>query len=161
MPYAHGGDLVPLLEQPEQGRAASAAYGTPITSTVSGQSTPAKNPWHDPHGFVGDKEINFLFCTDEHLKYTPFCRQFDFGTTPSEIVASAIDTYEWNYKWRNFRLYNKFWNGRLRSTASRAKNLVHRSPSLPLDLGLRLVAGRAHRELPQGRRAEPDHHPAH
>ncbi len=88
---------------------------------ISGQSATVPNaPWNDPNGWnptaanpaggTAGAEIQYLFCTDEHLQYTPFCRQGDFGTTPSEIVASAIDRYEWNYKWRNFRLYHKFWN---------------------------------------------------
>jgi hypothetical protein len=80
-------------------------------ASVSGQVS-ATSPWNDPNGWnPGTKsEVQYLFCTDEHLQYSPFCRQGDFGTTPSEIVASAIDRYEWNYKWRNFRLYHKFWN---------------------------------------------------
>jgi hypothetical protein len=84
---------------------------------VSGQTGPTA-PWNDPNGWnstatstsPNGAEIQYLFCTDEHLQYSPFCRQGDFGTTPSEIIASAIDRYEWNYKWRNFRLYHKFWN---------------------------------------------------
>ncbi len=68
-------------------------------------------PWNDPHGFNADgSEIQYLYCNNSHLKYTPFCRQFDYGSTPSEIVANDIDTYEWNYKWANFRLYRKFWD---------------------------------------------------
>ncbi len=80
-------------------------------ASVSGQSS-ATTPWNDPNGWnsATKSEIGYLFCTDEHLQYSPFCRQGDFGTTPSEIIASAIDRYEWNYKWRNFRLYHKFWN---------------------------------------------------
>jgi Met-zincin len=63
----------------------------------------------DPYGANTDKsEKGYLYCNDAQLKYTPFCRQFDFGTTPSEIMAAAIDNYEWQYKWRNFRLYRKF-----------------------------------------------------
>ncbi|MGZ5970830.1 MAG: hypothetical protein ACXWP4_24330, partial [Polyangiales bacterium] len=30
--------------------------------------------------------------------------------TPSEIIANEIDNYEWNYQWRNFRLYRKLWD---------------------------------------------------
>ncbi len=63
----------------------------------------------DPYGTNTDKsERAYLYCNDAHVKYTPFCRTFDFGTTPSEIMAAAIDNYEWQYKWRNFRLYRKF-----------------------------------------------------
>jgi hypothetical protein len=65
----------------------------------------------DPYGANTDgTERAYLYCNDKHVKYTPFCRTFDFGTTPSEIMASAIDNYEWQYKWRNFRLYRKFQN---------------------------------------------------
>jgi len=67
-------------------------------------------PWHDPHGFTGNTEIQYLFCNASHIKFSPFCRQFDFGSTPSEIIAAQIDDYEWNYQWRNFRLYRKYWD---------------------------------------------------
>ena len=83
-------------------------YGSAGTS-ISGQSSPTA-PWRDPLGFNGTKEITFLECTDENIKYTPFCRQGDFGTTPSSIIANGLDAYEWNYQWRNFRTYLKFWN---------------------------------------------------
>lgn len=78
---------------------------------VSGQ-TSMTAPWNDPNGWnpQANQEISYLFCTDEDLQYSPFCRTGDFGTTPSEIIASAIDRYEWGYKWRNYRLYHKFWN---------------------------------------------------
>jgi hypothetical protein len=89
--------------------------GVQNLASISGQVS-ATSPWNDPNGWNtaanngSGGEIQYLFCTDEHLRYSPFCRQGDFGTTPSEIIASAIDRYEWNYKWRNFRLYHKFWN---------------------------------------------------
>ena len=35
-------------------------------------------------------------CQAQHLQYTPFCRQFDLGTTPSEIIANQLDAYEWH-----------------------------------------------------------------
>ena len=38
------------------------------------------------------------------------CRQGDLGTTPSQIIANAIDNYEWQYQWRNFRDYRKVWD---------------------------------------------------
>lgn len=79
--------------------------------SVSGQLS-ATSPWKDPIGFDGKtgKETQYLFCNANHLKYSPFCRQFDFGSTPSEIIANEIDTYEWNYQWRNFRMYRKLWD---------------------------------------------------
>ena len=85
----------------------SAGSGTSIT----GQLDPTK-PWKDPKGFAADgkTELGLLFCTDDHVKYTPFCRTFDYGSTPSEIIASAIEQYEVDYKWRNYRVYRKFWN---------------------------------------------------
>jgi hypothetical protein len=90
-----------------------APKGTPCTGgsgcSVSGQVTAAA-PWNDAAGFVGDQETEYLWCTDRYVRYSPFCQTFDFGTTPSEIVASALDNEEWNYKWTNFRLYHKFWN---------------------------------------------------
>jgi hypothetical protein len=81
----------------------------PTKAGISGQ-TDANTPWKDAKGFVGDKETSFLFCNANHLKYTPFCRQHDFGTTPSEIMAADINSYEMKYQWRNFRLYRKLWD---------------------------------------------------
>ncbi len=83
--------------------------------SFSGQSKPNKPefapPYKDPYGVsANNKEVQFLYCGAQHEKYTPLCREHDFGTTPSEIVAAAIDDYEWQYKWRNFRLYRKFWS---------------------------------------------------
>lgn len=87
-------------------------------TSISGQSTDPPDPmcatgapWKDPHGFTKDgKEIQYLFCSHQHLKFTPFCREGDLGTTPSEIMANAIDSYEWKYQWRNFRTYRKYWD---------------------------------------------------
>lgn len=78
---------------------------------ISGQVSNAA-PWKDPKGFTpdGKKELQFLYCNEKHLKYTPFCRQGDLGRTPSEIMANAIDSYEWQYQWRNFRVYRKIWD---------------------------------------------------
>jgi hypothetical protein len=90
-----------------------APKGSPCEGTrgcsVSGQVTPTA-PWNDTAGFVGKQETEYLWCTDRYVRYSPFCQTFDFGTTPSEIIASALDNEEWNYKWTNFRLYHKFWN---------------------------------------------------
>jgi hypothetical protein len=89
--------------------------GAPCTSkpncSVSGQVSPTQ-PWNDKAGFdlTGKVENPFLWCTDEFNRYSPFCQQFDFGTTPSEIIASALNEEEWQYKWNNFRLYQKYWN---------------------------------------------------
>jgi hypothetical protein len=76
---------------------------------VSGQFD-ANFPWKDPAGFEAGKEKQFLFCTHEHMKYSPLCRQNDFGSTPSEIIAAELDVYEWEYQWRNFRQYRKMWD---------------------------------------------------
>jgi hypothetical protein len=78
---------------------------------ISGQASPT-TPWNDFYGFTpdGTKEIQYLFCTDEDLTYTPLCRQGDIGTTPSEIIANAIDSYEFGYRYRNFRQYFKYWD---------------------------------------------------
>jgi hypothetical protein len=77
---------------------------------ISGQLTPTF-PWKDPEGFRADgSEINFLYCNATHMKYTPLCRTFDFGSTPSEIVANELEVYEWQYAWRNFRKYRKVWD---------------------------------------------------
>jgi len=77
---------------------------------VSGQAS-ATVPWNDAKGFKADgSEKSLLYCSHQHLRYTPFCRMSDFGATPSEIVANDISWYELNYQWRNFRLYRKFWD---------------------------------------------------
>jgi hypothetical protein len=91
-----------------------------LGSSVSGQSGKAPDGsavnqasarWSDPYGFSDpNTEIQFLFCNANHLKYSPFCRQHDFGTTPSEIIAADIDNYEWQYLWRNFRQYHKYFD---------------------------------------------------
>jgi hypothetical protein len=84
-----------------------AATGT--SNTISGQVSPTA-PWNDPLGFQTDgmTEKQFLFCTDEHVAYTPLCRRYDMGSTPSEIIANEIQQREWNYLWTNFRLYHKY-----------------------------------------------------
>jgi hypothetical protein len=58
----------------------------------------------------GSYERNFQRCSDEDIKYSPLCRQFDLGITPSEMIANEIDQYEWGYAWRNFRTYHKVWD---------------------------------------------------
>ena len=55
-------------------------------------------------------ETNFLYCGPQHIRYTPLCRPFDVGSTPSEITAADIEMYDWNYQWRNFRNYYKVWD---------------------------------------------------
>jgi hypothetical protein len=77
--------------------------------TVSGQVS-ATAPWNDKAGYNGAAEVPYLWCSDEHTRYSPFCQTFDFGTTPSEIMAAALDQEEWFYKWNNFRLYHKYWD---------------------------------------------------
>jgi hypothetical protein len=83
---------------------------TPSLAAISGQNS-ATSPWKDPHGFNTDgTEKQFLYCNETHQYYSPFCRAGDAGTTPSEIIANEIDNYEWQYAWRNFRTYRKFWD---------------------------------------------------
>ncbi len=81
------------------------------TLGIFGQADPV-TPWDDKLGWStdGKTEKTLLYCSHQHLKYTPFCRQGDFGSTPSEITAASLENYEANYQWRNFRLYRKFWN---------------------------------------------------
>jgi uncharacterized protein DUF4953 len=78
---------------------------------ISGQIT-STYPWIDPAGFdpTGTTETQFLYCNARHEKNTPLCREGDLGITPSEITANEIDSYEWQYKWRNFRQYRKIWS---------------------------------------------------
>ncbi len=79
--------------------------------SITGQLD-AQTPWNDPLGFQADgkTEIMFMSCHDVHLHYTPLCRQFDMGTTPSEIMANQIETYDWMWNFTNFRVYRKFWD---------------------------------------------------
>ncbi|HEY2902049.1 MAG TPA: zinc-dependent metalloprotease [Polyangia bacterium] len=80
------------------------------SGALSGQ-VDAAYPYSDPLGFdMQGKERQFLRCDETHLAYTPLCRQGDLGITPSEIIANALDEYEWQYPWRNFRNYRKVWN---------------------------------------------------
>ena len=87
------------------------AANAPTTLSITGQLD-ATTPWNDTHGFQADgkTEIQLLFCHDQHMQYTPFCRTWDTGSTPSEIIANAIDNYEWQYHFTNFRVYRKFWD---------------------------------------------------
>lgn len=69
------------------------------------------NP-EDPEmtGKVTNPERQYLFCTDEHSYFSPFCRTFDLGVTPTEIVKDVITRYDWLYRIRNFRSYRQFWD---------------------------------------------------
>ncbi len=83
---------------------------TAATTSLSGQAA-NNDPWNDPLGFRDDgSEIQFLFCDERHVTYTPLCRRHDHGVTPSEITANDISNYEWGYQFRNFRKHRKFWN---------------------------------------------------
>jgi hypothetical protein len=86
----------------------------PTTVNITGQCSPS-NPWHDEKGWSADGKTEdvYLFCNASHLKYTPFCRQHDFGSTPSEIMAADINSYELHYAWSNYRLYRKIWDNSL------------------------------------------------
>ena len=82
----------------------------PMATSITGQ-TSATSPWNDPLGFNMDgTEKMFMSCHDVHLHYTPLCRQFDMGATPSEIMANQIETYDWMWNFNNFRVYRKFWD---------------------------------------------------
>ena len=81
------------------------------TISITGQIS-ATVPWNDKMGFSADgkTETQFLLCQAQHMKYTPLCRQWDMGNTPSAIIANAIETYDWNWAFTNFRVYRKYWN---------------------------------------------------
>jgi hypothetical protein len=53
-------------------------------------------------------EIQYLYCTNENEKYSPFCYEKDIGTTPAEIIAAQIDAYEWQYLWTNYPQYHQY-----------------------------------------------------
>jgi hypothetical protein len=87
-----------------------AAVGQSTTS-LTGQIN-ATTPWNDKLGFQADgkTEIQYLSCHDQHTLYTPLCRQNDVGSTPSAIISSAIETYDWSWAFTNFRVYRKYWD---------------------------------------------------
>ena len=62
-------------------------------------------PWNDPHGFPADgkTEIQFLFCNETTSRTRRSAARATSASTPSEIIANQIETYEWQYHWRNFR----------------------------------------------------------
>jgi hypothetical protein len=78
------------------------------TNSLTGQLD-ASYPYKDPMGFdaAGKVENEFLRCDETHLQYSPLCQQGDLGVTPSQIIANAIDRYEWEFAFRNFRGYHK------------------------------------------------------
>jgi len=84
---------------------------TPSTASISGQVS-ATSPWNDKLGFSADgkTEKNMLSCHDNHMQYTPLCRTWDTGATPSAIIANTIDNYDWNWHFTNFRVFRKFWD---------------------------------------------------
>jgi hypothetical protein len=102
--YIYGNNLTAANAGP---KAATPAAGQQVGA--SGQVS-ATAPWNDPYGWNGTTEKQFLYCGSQHIRYTPLCRQFDLGSTPSEITAADIEQYEWEYNWRNFRQYYKTWD---------------------------------------------------
>jgi hypothetical protein len=87
----------------------------PAAKSITGQID-STHPWNDPLGFVKNPmtgaltENVFMRCQDENAKYTPFCRTFDVGATPSEIISNDLDSYEWGFNFTNYRVYRKFWD---------------------------------------------------
>ena len=87
--------------------------------SVSGQVN-KDGPWKDPLGFRPDgSEINYYFCTDEHVTRTPLCQRTDYGVTPAQITSSQIDQYDWQYQFSNQRSFYKY-----RSFASYGSNVA-------------------------------------
>jgi hypothetical protein len=105
--FIYANALTPATAKPN----GAPCVGKSSCSSVSGQNNPT-SPWNDTAGWStdGKTENPFLWCTNQHTRYSPFCQTFDFGTTPSEIIAAALDEEEWQYKWTNFRLYHKYWD---------------------------------------------------
>jgi len=110
------------------GSSVSGESGTALDPAAGGKVVTATNSrWKDPLGYCptsgkekgvapggqtctpGD-EIQYLYCTNSNTKYTPFCREFDLGTSPSEIIAAQIDAYEWQYLWRNYPQYHQYYD---------------------------------------------------
>ncbi|HEX8789915.1 MAG TPA: zinc-dependent metalloprotease [Polyangiaceae bacterium] len=105
------------------GNSMSGESGTALDPAAGGKVVnQADSRWNDPLGYCttgttpasqpctkGD-EIQYLFCGEDNTRYSPFCQSFDFGTTPSEIIASEIDQYEWEYLWRNYPQYHQYFD---------------------------------------------------
>lgn len=108
--YANAGSPYTSVGQLTSSADPNGKMGTSVSGESGGGVTQANARWKDPNGFQNNAETQFLFCNANHLKYSPFCRQHDFGTTPSEIIAADIDNYEWQYLWRNFRQYHKYFD---------------------------------------------------
>lgn len=108
---------------------AAAATAKSRSGEVIGSAPGKEYPYADPLGFCSasdpdccaandstctsvavGQQRQFLFCDEVHMKYSPLCRQGDLGVTPSQIIANNIDSYEWQYQYRNFRDYRKTWN---------------------------------------------------
>jgi hypothetical protein len=81
------------------------------SNSISGQVS-STIPWNDPYGWGADGKTEdvFLYCGAQHVRFTPLCRPNDVGTTPSEIAATDVESYDWNFKWRNYRNYYKVWD---------------------------------------------------
>lgn len=61
-------------------------------------------------GRTKDDAKTYLFCTDEHTILNALCNQFDVGSTPTEVVASIIRSYDDSYWTRNYRFDRQYWN---------------------------------------------------
>lgn len=60
------------------------------------------NPKLDPTKIKVDSK-DYGFCTDEHLGQNAGCKQFDYGTSYTDIVKNMINDYEEAYSKRNLR----------------------------------------------------------
>ena len=131
LPVRPGRDRLDVRQRAERAerRPEAAGYaGRRSADSERPGQTSATAPWNDPLGWTGSTEKQFLFCSHEHIRYTPLCRQFDLGSTPAEITAADIEAYEWNYNWRNFRQYYKVWDAS--SYATNVTNIDHRHAPL-------------------------------
>ncbi len=134
-------------DDPTKDAAATAAFANSLE--VAGAAPGQEYPYADPLGFcaAGDpdctagQERRYLRCDENHLRYSPLCRAGDLGVTPSQIMANAIDDYEWQYQWRNFRNYEKVWDES--SYANQVDRIPRRSAPLHVAVDLRLEPGRS------------------
>lgn len=51
--------------------------------------------------------VPYRMCSDERTGDRPFCNRYDAGATSQEIVANAIESYERNYIFNNFRRFRR------------------------------------------------------
>lgn len=69
---------------------------------------PAVDPADEPEDTI-HLERAYLYGNDYHEPLSPLVELFDLGTTPTEMITEAIQYYDWQYRFRNFRSFRQYW----------------------------------------------------